>query len=133
MKYARTPQDRQRARQLLDLLNRPAALVSAGPVSAPTTKTTQLPPGLSTASGNLIELVCTGPVRQIVLETRSGRKQFLLDDPNKIVFEVVGQIDLSCGERKRAAPLELGFIAAPSGSTADGLVRSLKFGTPPSH
>ena len=154
LKYAKTPDDRQRAQRLLDALKRSQAPVSAGvrqleprPSTGPDTPprlirrpanqspdTAPASPirlaGVSTITGSFVEFLCTRDSRQIVLETSTGRKQFAMDDPNKILLIGVkdNKINLNCGEQKPALEIELGYTAAPAGSNSDGLVRSLKFG-----
>ncbi len=154
LKYAKTPQDRQSAQRLLDALNRPTAPVPAavlqaqapaadsGPEAAPRLVhrpqpgdpgSIQSPPirlaGVTIVKGNFVEFLCTGGKKQVVLETASGRQRFLMDDPQKILFLGVkdDQINLYCGEQKPAHAVELGYVAAPDGSGADGLVRSLDY------
>jgi hypothetical protein len=156
LKYAKTPQDRLMAQQLLDVLKRssapvPAAVAQNQTPAAAADAESQGPPrlvrrpspgdssslqparlrlaGVTTIKGNFIEFLCADGKKQVVLETASGRERFLMDDPQKILFTGVNddQINLYCGVQKPARAVELGFVAAPDGSGSDGVVRSLHY------
>jgi hypothetical protein len=150
VKVAKTPEDKQRAQQVMEFLNPPAApppapsrgglsdspaadadpnrpvIVRRPRVEEPAVVLPSAPPPLPSVTGKFVELVC-GKSAELVIDTASGKKRFVIDDPGKILIRGKGSdtIDLSCGVQKPAT-VELGFAPAPAGSKADGALRTLR-------
>jgi hypothetical protein len=102
LRFAKSPEDKQRAQQALDFLK------------------------AMSVTGSLVELVC-GDVVKMVLETPAGKKSFVVADPKKIV--VTGRADrlvpLSCGPQKPVL-IRVDYDQSP-GDGSDGTVRVIHF------
>jgi hypothetical protein len=134
LKFAKSPEDRQRAQQVLDFLK-----YLNGAQGAPQSRDPQSrdleddpgPPRLAhrtsdlSASGSFVELVC-GEVVKVILETPAGEKTFVIEDPKRII--AAGRADaapLSCGLQK-PAPIRVDYTPLPEGGS-DGTVRVIHF------
>jgi hypothetical protein len=77
-------------------------------------------------SGSFAELVCGVPAK-VVVETSSGEKTFVLEDPNKVTItgRETGTAELSCGPQKRAR-IRVDY-KAPANANSDGIVLAIHF------
>ncbi len=145
LKFATSPDDRQRAQQVLDFLKQPQQVVPSqrdlddhlddhlDDRGRPRLARRNVPEaageGVGAAparvasdlsvAGSLVELVC-GDVVKVVLETSAGKKALVIEDPAKIV--ATGRADgvqLSCGPQK-PVPVRVDYDAA-------GTVRVIHF------
>lgn len=152
LKVAKTPEDRQKVEPLLALVAPPAPapqnarqrgglsdspsadadpsrpIIARRPVIEDPVTVRSAPTQLPIVSGKFAELSC-GKSTELVIDTGVARKRFVIDDPGKIVISGRGKdsIDLSCGPQKPSLSVELGYAPAPSGSKADGALRTLRF------
>jgi Tetratricopeptide repeat len=151
LSYAKEPDDRERANQLVQSLNRPTrAAMPASPVngpaspaafdggpprltrpgepSAPHTVETVPDPKLLSVRGNLVELDCSEASAKLVLQTSGGKVALLLDEPDKVIISGVsgGTVDLHCGPQK-AAQVSVQFEPAAASQTVKGSVRAIQF------
>jgi hypothetical protein len=66
----------------------------------------------------------------MILETVSGRKVFLIEDPGKIAISAAngGPVELACGEQKTSLRVEVGYDQPPANlAGVNGVVRTLVF------
>jgi tetratricopeptide (TPR) repeat protein len=141
LKYAKTPEDRERAQAVMDFLKtpavqttqlapqqsvdetgrptlarRPAGDASEGPIRTP----------IPSASGSFVEFICDD-VEKVVLDTSSGKKTFVIQDPKRITItgRENGTAELYCGPQK-PVPMRVDFKPAASGDS-DGIVLTIHF------
>ncbi len=89
------------------------------------------PPAWPSVTGQFLELNCNGDKAMIVLEVKGEKRNFLIDEPNRVTIlnGKPGAISMTCGKQK---PVELRIEYAPAtadnGPNVSGLVRVLQFG-----
>lgn len=82
------------------------------------------------ASGRFVELDCRGQQARMILETATGRKAFLIEDPRTVAITAGadGPVDMNCGVQKTPVKVEVGYDAPrPNQTGVEGVVRTLAF------
>jgi hypothetical protein len=118
MDVAKTAEDKQAAEKLMALTAPRAAPVAPRPQEAsegggprkqrgePVSESKEelaAPPAKSPpVSGMFVELQCGGKQARMVLETKAGRKVFLIEDPGNVAITSGsgGEIEMTCGLQK---------------------------------
>jgi hypothetical protein len=116
LKFATSPDDRQRAQQVLDFLKQPAQVVPSqrdlDEGGRPRLARSSAPDdSAQSVSGSFVELDC-GDVVRMVLETPAGKKTLVIEDPAKIV--ATGRADgvrLLCGPQE-PVPVRVDYHSA---------------------
>jgi hypothetical protein len=151
LSYAREPDDRQRANQLVEALNRPSRaampaspasaqasslafegesprLTRPGEPSAPHAVETVPDPKLLSVRGTLVELDCSEAPAKLVVQTSAGKAALLLDEPDRVIISGVpgGTVDFNCGPQK-AAQVSVQFEPAAASQRVKGSVRAIQF------
>ena len=107
----------------------------ASKVAAPDAAPTGSAPATPTApkiddsieSGIFVEMVCMDTQIKIVLQTPTGKKNFLIADPSNVLVSgrEGGKVELECGAQK---PVNVRILSAsPGGANFDGLVKGIYF------
>jgi hypothetical protein len=87
-------------------------------------------PGWQSATGSFVRLDCKGDLATVVVQTSGGLRQFLIDDPGKILIDgKSGQtLDLTCGPQRSIA-VRIDFEPTEVEKTGvNGVVRGIHFG-----
>ncbi len=141
---AKTPEDRDRADQLLRYVEGSRAPArAAGPAPSPPKRADGAPvmqrreapvstlreiraPERPSFNGKLVEMQC-GAQPKLVIDTPEGKKRFLIDDPNKLMVNGNSgqQIELVCGAQK-PVQVRIEYDAAAQAGF-DGLARGIQF------
>jgi tetratricopeptide (TPR) repeat protein len=96
--------------------------IAAAPQAAPRER--------PTAGGRFVDLDCRGNRARMIVETSSGRKAFLIEDPGKVAITAGtdGPVDMNCGPQKTPAKVEIGYDPpAKDQPGIEGIVRTLAF------
>ncbi len=138
-KVAATPQEKQRASQMLQLIDEARADAAApqlvDPDARPHLAHRDPPPQAiqsaaprPSVTGKFVELRCGTPA-MLVIETDHGPKMFQIEDPSKLVVNGTSQVmDLNCGPQKPAqVRIEYDPVDRNPASGADGIARVLHF------
>jgi tetratricopeptide (TPR) repeat protein len=141
LKYAKTPEDRKRAQEVLDFLKTPTVqatqpapprtdddpgrpTLARRPASDGAERSIRVP--IPSASGSFVEFICDD-VEKVVLDTSSGKKTFVIQDPKRITItgRENGTAELYCGPQK-PVPMRVDFKPAANGES-DGIVLTIHF------
>jgi len=98
--------------------------------SEPASESRPAAPARSSSAGQFVELECRGDQARMILETASGRKVFLIEDPGNVVITGQGDwhMDMTCGPQKNRPKVEIGYGQPRANQKGiDGIVSSLNF------
>lgn len=102
----------------------------APPVPETPVPARQPAPELPSVEGTFIQLDCQSSQASVVLQTATGRKVFLIQDPNGIVVtgKDTGQVDLTCGPQKNPPKMRIQYrLMTPAKPGVAGTVREIEF------
>jgi tetratricopeptide (TPR) repeat protein len=145
LEVAKTAEDKEAAEKLIDLTASRAAPVLQPPAEAADSGRPRMrrgesaseskheaipqPPARPSVSGMFVELECRGKQARMIIETATGRKAFLIEDPGKVTITSGsdGPVDMTCGLQKPPKKIDIGYDPAANEPGLDGLVRTLAF------